>query len=355
MLDVKKHAIIMDGAYIPAVPLALTEDLLLDERRQRALIRYYLEAGVDGIAAAVHTTQFEIREHPETYRRLLEVIVEEIDGFENKNEKQIIKIAGICGKLDQAREEASRVLSLGYDIGLLSLAAYGGDSSMNELIQHYQAVTEIIPVFGFYLQQAVGGIYLSYDFWCSVLENENVIGVKAAAFDRYKTVDVARACANTTLCRNIPAALYTGNDDNIVVDLLTSYSFPIEGGVIDVPIRGGLLGHWSVWVRTAVQLFHEIKKSRGDERIPRSLIHTAAEVTDVNGALFDVRNNFDGCIAGIHEVLRRQGFFSGIYCYPGNERLSPGQQAEIDRVYRTYPHLHDDVFVQDNLQRWLQN
>ncbi|MGF1722996.1 dihydrodipicolinate synthase family protein, partial [Vibrio kyushuensis] len=349
MLSQQKYDLVMDGAFIPAIPLALNEDLSFNEQRQRALVRYYLDAGVDGIAAAVHTTQFEIRQHKETYERFMVLVLEEIDAFESRTGKQILRVAGISGELEQAKREADYIQTLGYDVGLLSVSAYSNDTPLDVLVDYYRAVSEITPVFGFYMQTSVGGRELPYEFWEQVLQNERVVGVKAAPFDRYRTIEVARACANTAAKRKVPVALYTGNDDSIVTDLLTTYTFNVEGEEVKVPVRGGLLGHWSVWAKTAVDLFQDIKEQRQGSTVSQEMLTRAVEVTDANSAFFDVLGNFDGCIAGIHEVLRKQGFFEGIYCYPGNGDLSPGQQTEIERVYESYPHLHDDEFVSTHI------
>lgn len=346
------HKRIMDGAFIPALPLALDSSLELDICRQRALVRYYLDAGVDGIAAAVHTTQFEIREHPHTYHRLLEIVSAEIDAFQTRSQRRIIKVAGICGTRSQALTETSLVTELGYDAGLVSVAAYPHETAEDELVEHCRAISDCIPVFGFYLQPAVGGRVLPYSFWAKLVTHPNVVAIKAAPFNRYYTNEVARAIAETD--SHLNTALYTGNDDCIIFDLLSTFRFPVNGGLRSVPVRGGLLGHWSVWTQTAVKLFHAAREARDQESIPQELLRTATEVTDANSAFFDAAGSFKGCIAGIHEVLRRQGFFDGIYCYPGNERLSDGQIEEIERVYRSYPHLNDDQFVATHLHEWLR-
>lgn len=350
-VDAELHELVMSGAFIPALPLALDQMLQFDEQRQRALLRYYLNAGVDGIAAAVHTTQFEIREHPETFEALLALVAAEADSFAARTGKRILKIAGLCGTLDQAQEEATLADSLGYDAGLVSVSAYPPDAELDTLVTHYHTLAETIPLFGFYLQPAVGGRVLPHYFWRRAVDHPQVIGVKAAPFDRYHTIDVARAIAESGNHRT--TALYTGNDDSIVFDLLSTYSFTVSGEVREVPVVGGLLGHWSVWAKTAVELFHVIRDARAADSIPYYLIQRALEITDANGAFFDAANGFAGCIAGIHEVLRRQGFFDAIHCYPDNGKLSIGQSEEIDRVYRIYPHLNDDSFVKANLSEWL--
>lgn len=313
------------GLVIPAHPLALTAERGLDERRQRALTRYYRDAGAGGVAVAVHTTQFAIRE-----RGLLRPVLE----LAASESGDLIKIAGVCGPTPQAMAEATLARELGYHAGLLSLAALP-TASINELIAHATEVAKVIPVFGFYLQPAVGGRVLPYEFWRRFAEIANVVAIKMAPFNRYQTLDVQRAVKDS----GAHIALYTGNDDNILLDL-------VSGCV------GGLLGHWSVWTQRAVDQLAEAKRiGHGD--LPRSWIQLNREVTDSNAAFFDVAHGFHGCIAGLHEVLRRQGLLKGRWCLDPSEDLSPGQMEEIDRVYRSYPHLNDDAFVQEHLDRWL--
>ncbi len=321
------------GTVIPPHPLALTAGRKLDERRQRALTRYYLDAGAGGVAVAVHTTQFAIRE-----QGLLEPVFtlarEEIKA------KDVIAIAGICGPTKQAEREASLARDLGYDAGLLSLAALV-NANTRKLIEHVEAIAEIIPVIGFYLQPAVGGRVLPYDFWRKFAEVQNVIGIKMAPFNRYQTIDVIRAVADSG---RDDITLYTGNDDNIVIDLLTPHHF--NNRVIR--IKGGLLGHWAVWTRRAVELHNDL------QTVTEAHLAKAIAVTDSNAAFFDAANGFHGCIAGLHEVLRRQGLLEGIWCLDPNEGLGPGQLEEINRVYAAYPELNDDAFVSENLHRWLE-
>jgi dihydrodipicolinate synthase/N-acetylneuraminate lyase len=319
-----------EGAVIPAHPLALTAERKLDERRQRALTRYYLAAGAGGVAVGVHTTQFEIRERG-LLAPVLELAMEELRRAES------IRIAGIVGKTAQALKEAELVARLGYHAGLLSLGAMAS-ASVPELLEHARAVASVIPLFGFYLQPAVGGRVLPYEFWRAFAEIENVVAIKIAPFNRYQTIDVMRAVAESG--RDI--ALYTGNDDNILLDLLTPYRF----GDTTLRIVGGLLGHWAVWTRRAVELLEQ------RHRLNDSLT-LAIEITDSNAAFFDAANGFRGCIPGIHEVLRRQGLLAGRWCLNPREDLSPGQMEEIDRVYRAYPHLNDDTFVRQHLDEWL--
>lgn len=326
------------GVVIPAHPLALTTERKLDERRQRALTRYYLDAGAGGVAVAVHTTQFAIRDCG-LLRPVLELAAEET------RNSPAIRVAGICGGTAQAIREAELAASLGYHAGLLSLAALR-DATIDQLLAHARAVAEIVPLFGFYLQPAVGGRVLPVEFWRGFCEIGNVVAIKMAPFNRYQTFDVVRAVAESGRADEI--ALYTGNDDHIVVDLLTEYA--IAGRRLR--ITGGLLGHWSVGTRSAVELLKRIKAQT--EPIPSDLLTNAEEVTDANAAFFDAANGFRGCIAGLHEVLRRQGLLEGTWCLDPHEGLSPGQAEEIDRVLRAYPHLHDDEFVRENLDRWLR-
>ncbi len=330
------------GAVIPAHPLALTPERMLDERRQRALTRYYLDAGAGGVAVGVHTTQFAIRD-PEVglFRPVLEMAAEELQ------RRDVIRVAGVCGQTAQAVDEAELAVDLGYDCVLVSLAALP-DASNDEMLDHIRALAIVAPVFGFYLQPAVGGRVLPYEFWRGFAEIDNVVAVKMAPFNRYQTIDVVRAVADSGRAGEI--ALYTGNDDTIVVDLLSWFNF----GDSRVRMAGGLLGHWACWTRRAVELLEETQTVAESETISSAWLTRAIEVTDSNAALFDVANNFHGCIAGIHEVLRRQGLLEGRWCLDPDEDLSPGQREEIDRVYEAYPHLNDDEFVRENLDRWLR-
>ena len=320
-----------EGVVIPAHPLALTANRKLDEQRQRGLTRYYLAAGSGGVAVGVHTTQFEIREHG-LLAPVLQLAAEEMRGTD------AIRIAGIVGKTAQAVKEAELAAGLGYHAGLLSLSALAS-ASAPELLEHARAVASVIPLFGFYLQPAVGGRVLPYEFWRAFAEMENVVAIKIAPFNRYQTLDVVRAVAESGRAGEI--ALYTGNDDNILLDLLTPFRF----GETTVRIVGGLLGHWAVWTRRAVELLECVKKGTALE----DSLTRAIEITDCNAAFFDAANGFRGCIAGIHEVLRRQGLLAGRWCLNPDEDLSPGQMEEIDRVYRAYPHLNDDDFVRSKL------
>ncbi len=340
---------LLHGAVIPAHPLALTEVRKLDERRQRALTRYYCDAGAGGIAVGVHTTQFAIRDpRGGLFAPVLRLAMETALEWEQANNQRIIKVVGVCGATDQAVNEAAFAREVGYEIGLLSLAALR-EATTEQLIAHCRTVAEAIPLFGFYLQPAVGGRLLGYEFWRSFFEIENVVAVKIAPFNRYQTLDVIRALADSG--RHNEIALYTGNDDNIVADLLTEFRLP---NGVRLHFAGGLLGHWAVWTRRAVELLEAVKvcKARDGEGA-FDLLARSAEVTDANAALFDVNNNFAGCIAGLHEILRRQGLMAGRWCIDPREDLSPGQLAEIDRVCRSYPQLNDDEFIAEKLGRWL--
>lgn len=338
------------GTVIPAHPLALNSKRQLDERRQRALTRYYLDAGAGGIAVAVHTTQFEIR-MPEIglLQPVLEMAGEEIDAHVKKTNRPVVKIAGVIGRTDQAVGEAQLATGLGYHAALLGLAAFKNDDN-DVILEHCRKVAEHIPLIGFYLQPAVGGRILDVDFWREFAKIENVIAIKMAPFNRYQTLDVVRGVAESGRADKI--ALYTGNDDNILVDLLSEYKMTVGSEQISQRIVGGLLGHWAVWTHATVKLFERIRAQRADLDL-QEMLSLALKITDCNAAFFDARYNFAGCITGIHEVLRRQGLLEGIWTLNENEVLSPGQKEEIDRVYAAYPELNDDAFVAENLDRWL--
>jgi dihydrodipicolinate synthase/N-acetylneuraminate lyase len=338
------------GVVIPALPLALDRNRKLDERRQRALMRYYLNAGAGGVAVAVHTTQFEIRLPAfKLYDTVLQLAREEFDRFAKETGKPVIRIAGAIGKTEQAVSEAHLAAGKGYHAVLLSVAALK-NATNSELLDHCRAVAEVIPVIGFYLQPAVGGRKLDVDFWRAFAAIENVIAIKMAPFNRYQTLDVVRGVAESGRAEEI--ALYTGNDDNILVDLLTEYQFVVDGKIVKKRVAGGLLGHWAVWTRSAVRLLEEVRLGRFDHDLQKALT-LAVQITDSNAAFFDVAHNFAGCITGLHEVLRRQGLLEGIWTLNEAETLSPGQKEEIDRVYAAYPHLNDDAFVAANLDQWL--
>jgi dihydrodipicolinate synthase/N-acetylneuraminate lyase len=338
------------GVVIPALPLALDANRRLDTRRQRALMRYYLDAGAGGVAVAVHTTQFAIRQPGiDLYEPVLEIAREEFDRFSTGSERPVIRIAGVIGRTGQAATEARLALKNKYHAVLLSLAAFG-NASNDELIRHCQEIADIIPVIGFYLQPAVGGRKLDVDFWRDFARIDNVIAIKIAPFNRYQTLDVVRGVAESG--RSDKIALYTGNDDNILVDLLTEYHVATEEGIIRKRIAGGLLGHWAVWTHSAVRLLEGIQQSnyQGDLQ---QLLSLNAKITDSNAAFFDSANNFAGCITGLHEVLRRQGLLEGLWTLDENEVLSPGQIEEIDRVYADYPELNDDRFISDHIEKWM--
>jgi dihydrodipicolinate synthase/N-acetylneuraminate lyase len=326
------------GIAIPAHPLALNAQRKLDERRQRALSRYYIAAGVGGLAVGVHTTQFAIRD-PKVglFRPVLELAKEEMD----RAAKPLVRIGGICGTTKQAAIEAELLRSLGYHAGLLSLGAMR-EATEDEMIAHCRAVAEIIPVIGFYLQPSVGGRVLPHSFWRRFAEIENVVAIKIAPFNRYQTLDVVRAVIEAG---RDDITLYTGNDDSIVTDFLTPFRF----GGKERRIVGGLLGHWSVWTQRAVEL---LERCRNADATP-DLLRLGVEVTDSNAAFFDAANAFHGCIAGLHEILRRQGLLEGLWCLDETETLSRGQLEEIDRVCRAYPHLNDDAFVAQHRDEWL--
>jgi hypothetical protein len=333
------------GAVIPAHPLALDARRRLDPRRQRALSRYYIAAGSGGLAVGVHTTQFAIREAG-LYETVLKLAAEEMEAAR----RPLVRIAGVIGRTEQARREAEKAVSLGYHAGLLSLAAFNG-AAEDEIIAHCEAVARVIPLVGFYLQPAVGGIILPASFWSRFCAIENVLAVKIAPFNRYKTLDAIHGLVAAEAERRV--TLYTGNDDHILLDLVTPFSVRRRGEEVTVRIRGGLLGHWSVWTKCAVELLERIRATTGTGVVADALLKLDSEITDCNGAFFDVRNDFRGCIAGCHEVLRRQGLLQGVWCLDPQEGLSPGQIADIDRVYRDYPHLNDDNFVRTHLDEWL--
>jgi dihydrodipicolinate synthase/N-acetylneuraminate lyase len=343
-------SLLNEGTVIPALPLALNDRRKLDVRRQRAIIRYYLDAGAGGVAVAVHTTQFAIRK-PEIglYSPLLELASEEFTRFTQRTKKPVIRVAGVIGRTDQASKEAAIALENGYHAVLLSVAAFR-ESSNQEILQHCREIAAIIPVIGFYLQPAVGGRMLDVNFWREFASIENVIAIKIAPFNRYQTFDVVRGVAESGRASQI--TLYTGNDDNILVDLLSNYQIEVKGDQINKRIAGGLLGHWAVWTRKAVELLRNVHDGIYDNDISQTLT-LANEITDSNSAFFDTANNFAGCITGLHEVLRRQGLMEGLWTLDPEEVLSPGQLQEIDRVYAAYPHLNDDDFVAENLDRWL--
>lgn len=345
--DLRQH--LLDGQVIPAHPLALNAARKMDERYQRALTRYYLASGAGGIAVGVHTTQFAIREHG-LYAPVLELASETADRtLAAAPPRSFVKIAGICGVTSQAVREAQIARRYGYHAGLLSLGALR-DADEESLLTHCRAVSEIIPVIGFYLQPAVGGRVFSYPFWRRFAEIPNIVAIKIAPFNRYQTVDVVRAVVEAG---RDDIALYTGNDDNIVIDLLTPWDFSRNRAPVTTRIVGGLLGHWAVWTKNAVTLLDEIKATRSKSLINPHWLTRAMQVTDANAALFDSANGFAGCIAGLHEILFRQGLLPGIWCLDPEEGLSPGQRDEIDRILHAYPEMTDDAFIAAHRDNWL--
>lgn len=370
------RARLAEGLVIPACPLALNRQRKLDERRQRALLRYYLAAGAGGVAVGVHTTQFAIRQAG-LLRPVLELAAEALHcaprsfgvpasagPARSKDQAAIstqpaeagtpkapcLLIAGVCGSTKQALAEASLARELGHHAGLLSLGALR-DASEAELLAHARAVADVIPVVGFYLQPSVGGRVLPYSFWRRFAEIENVVAIKIAPFNRYQTLDVVRAVAEAG---RDDFALYTGNDDNLVMDLLTPFRFQVGKRMVERRIVGGLLGHWAVWTKRAVEIHARCRQlATSAQTVPAEMLRLNVEVTDMNAAIFDTANGFAGCIPGVHEVLRRQGLLEGVWCLDPHEKLSPGQRAEIDRVCRSYPHLTDDAFVARHLDDWM--
>jgi dihydrodipicolinate synthase/N-acetylneuraminate lyase len=347
------HETLFKGTVIPASPLALDENKKLDELHQRVLYRYYAAAGAGGVAVGVHTTQFEIR-RPDIglFEPLLQLAAEELDRLSHKQERSLIRIAGICGHIDQAVAEARLAASLGYHIGLLSLAALN-DAAEEQLIEHCRRVGQEIPLMGFYLQPAVGGRVLPRSFWTKFFRIENVVAVKMAPFNRYATLDVIQALADSGRHRDI--VLYTGNDDNIVADLLTPFPVLTGGRTEVLRIRGGLLGQWSIWTSSAVKLLEQIHQLvQNEQPIPLALLETGAALTEMNAVVFDAANGFRGCIAGIHEVLRRQGLIRFSHALDPAEQLSPGQAEALDRLQSFWPALIDDDFVRAGLDAWLK-
>jgi dihydrodipicolinate synthase/N-acetylneuraminate lyase len=344
-LDPDIDKLLHEGCVIPAHPLALNENRMLDEKRQRLLTQYYIASGAGGLAIGVHTTQFEIRKPGiDLFESVLRIAAEEIQA--SVSTRPFVKVAGVVGPTAQATKEATLAKRYGYDLALLSMGGLK-DYSEAQLIEHTHAVASIMPVFGFYLQPAVGGRLLSYNFWRQFVEIPNVYAIKVAAFNRYQTLDVVRAVCESDSRYRI--ALYTGNDDNIVADLITPYKFAINGREVEKRFVGGLLGHWAVWTKAAVDLLNEIKTKKTDSKAMQKLLMAGIKITDMNAAIFDASNSFHGCIPGIHEVLKRQGLLRGTWCLNPNEQLSPGQLEEIDRVVRAYSDFTDDKFVREFL------
>jgi len=343
---------IAEGTVIPAIPLALDAARKFDPQHQRALVRYYIDAGVGGLAVGVHTTQFAIREpRYNLYKPVLEAVSGWIDEHAARRGAAVAKVGGILGKTPQAKAEAEFLAGAGYHAGLLSMSALK-EESIDELIEHAETIASIIPIVGFYLQPDVGGRLLPYEFWRRFAQIENVIAIKMAPFNRYRTIDVVRGVCDSGRAAEI--ALYTGNDDNIVVDLLTEYRFGRQAGTPSARIVGGLLGQWCIWTKKAVEMHDALRKlSASGKPIPADILTLAQEVTDANAVVFDAANAFRGCIPGIHEVLRRQGLLAGTWCLDHSEAMSPGQAEEIDRICAAYPHLVDDDFVRAHLAEWL--
>ena len=345
--DLRSH--LRAGQVIPALPLALTRQRRWDERHQRALVRYYVEAGAGGLAVGVHSTQFAIREAKfGLHQPVLALAAETARAWlPARRPRDVVLIAGLCGRTPQALSEARLARDLGYHAGLLSLGAWTAPADTEaRILAHCRAVARELPLVGFYLQPAVGGRTFTYRFWRAFAEIPGLVAIKIAPFHRYRTLDVVRAVLESG---RDDVALYTGNDDNILADLLTPFTFAGRTRHID----GGLLGQWGVWTHAAVRLFAEVKRARTRSRLDVSWLDRNAALTDANAALFDSAHNFAGCLPGIHEVLRRQGLLASTACLDPHEHLSPGQAAELTRVAHTYPWLVDDDFVAVNVHRWL--
>ena len=345
-MDDQQRTALLEGQVIPACPLALDSQRRFDQRRQLALVRYYMDAGAGGLAVGVHTTQFAIREPRfNLFRPVLELAAEEM----RRRRPSALRIGGICGATKQAITEAQFLSDCGYHAGLLSLGALAS-ATEEQLLEHCRQVASVIPVIGFYLQPAVGGRLLPYSFWRRLLEIESLVAIKVAPFNRYQTLDVVRAVAESA---RTDVALYTGNDDNIVLDLVTPFRFQVRGQQIECRFVGGLLGQWAVWTHRAVEILQACQRSAASDSVASDLLKLNVELTDANSAIFDAANGFHGCIAGIHEILRRQGLLAGVWCLEPHEVLSPGQSSEIDRILAAYPHLSDDQFVQEHVDAWL--
>ena len=351
-LNVRQH--LLAGQVIPAHPLALTPHRTVDERHQRALTRYYVAAGAGGMAVGVHTTGFPIHDvSVGLYRPVLELAAETATAaLIGADARPFVRVAGLVGDTHQAVKEAEIARVLGYHCGLLSLGAWR-DASDDAILRHCQHVAEAIPLFGFYLQPAVGGRRLSYAFWREFAEIANVVAIKVAPFDRYATLDVVRAIADAG---RDDIALYTGNDDAIVADLVTDVPVVTGGRAHARHFVGGLLGQWAVWTHRAVQLLDEVRAWRlsGAETVPREWLSLGAALTMANAAIFDAANGYAGCLPGILEVLRGQGLVRGTWTLDVHERLAEGQAEAIARVAQQFPVLTDDGLVAENLDEWLR-
>ncbi|MCH8120554.1 MAG: dihydrodipicolinate synthase family protein [Planctomycetes bacterium] len=353
MLDLNIIDTLRSGCVIPAHPLALKPDRKLDEHRQKALTRYYLASGAGGLAVGVHTTQFAIHDRKiGLYQPVLQLAIETAQQFAAPLDcSEPIMIAGIVGDINQALKEARLARDLGYHLGLLSLAALRG-KSIDELVDHARGVAQIIPIMGFYLQEVMSQMVLPIEFWRKFVEIPNVLAIKIAPFNRYQTLDVLEAVAHSG--RSDEIALYTGNDDNIISDLLTRYEFNVNGRLVSLHIVGGLLGQWACWTRRAVEYLTRIKTIReSNTPVPQEMLTLANQLTLANKAIFDADNHFAGCIPGISYVLKQQGLLKELGTLNPDEQLSPGQADKIDKIRSNYPHLTDDDFVRDNLHKWL--
>lgn len=347
-MDLRTH--LLAGHVIPAQPLALDRNRKFSEKHQRALTRYYVAAGSGGLAVGVHSTQFEIRDPQHNlFKPVLELAAQTVRAELAAAPRDFALIAGICGQTKQAVAEAELALSFGYQAGLVSMAAFKTEPE-DVIVAHIATLAKLIPVVGFYLQPAVGGRVFSYGFWRKFAEIPGVVAIKMAPFNRYQTIDVVRAI---TEAGRDDIALYTGNDDTIVADLLTPFTFAHQGKPVTRRIVGGLLGHWGVWTHAAVKLFKEARTTAKQPGVSAQWLERAVAVTDMNAALFDAANKFHGCIPGILEVLRRQGLVESTHCLNPHEVLSPGQAEELTRVCTAYPELTDDAFVAQHLNRWL--
>lgn len=298
----------------------------------------------------VHTTQFAIRKKG-LYEPVLRLAVDTVSDLRAR--RPIIKVAGVSGTPEQAVAEAQLAADLGYD---LALVIPGGSKTEDELLEKVRLVSSVIPVFGFYLQPAVGGMPLSFKFWRILSDIEGVAAIKIAPFDRYRTFDVMRGVLMSERCSEI--ALYTGNDDNIVADLFASLSAVVGGEKREVRFVGGLLGQWAVWTRRAVSTLAMVKRARKGGLVPaemRELFEEAGEMTEANAVIFDATNDFKGSIAGIGEVLRRQGLTANSKTLESRDSLSPGQSREIEEMLIRHPSLHteDDEMIRQRLDQWL--